>query len=153
MADAKFMRGNPRFKELADEEIEAVGKGCEERMFKRGENVVSEGQEGERSAFLIKTGSLKVVKMHEGAEILLGFLNAGEFFGEMALLSPGARSVSVVSVNDATLLELKADTFNAWKKDNSALAFKLMHVFIKALIYRLRVTDRRLFAAEEELAS
>ncbi len=153
MADAKFLRGNPRFKDMSDEEIDALGSGCEERLFKRGEAVVKEGQEGEQSAFLVKNGSLKVVKDHEGNEILLGFLNPCDFFGEMALLSPGARSVSVVAVNDATMLELKADTFSGWKKSQAPLAFKLMHVFIKALIYRLRVTDRRLFSAEEEMVS
>lgn len=39
------------------------------------------------------------------------YLEAGEFFGEMAVLSGGQRNASVVALTDCHLLGLKADDF------------------------------------------
>jgi voltage-gated potassium channel len=56
------------------------------------------------------------------------YLEAGEFFGEMAVLSGGKRSASVVAVTDCNLLELKVDDFKKLMAAHPAIAQSLHEV-------------------------
>ena len=44
------------------------------------------------SAFVIKSGTVEIYKIDDGAEIVLAVLGPGEMFGEMALFNNGRRS-------------------------------------------------------------
>src|SRR5581483_3084405 len=60
-----------------------------------------------RSFFVLNQGDLKVVRSpaEGGTPIDLGRLHAGDFFGEMALVSDNRRSASVVAVTEGDALE------------------------------------------------
>src|SRR5690606_37194428 len=79
------------------------------RSVAAGEHVVREGEPGE-AAFIIEHGRLEVYR-GEGAERrVLRVMGAGEVFGEMAILAPGARTASVVSLEASTLRVVTAET-------------------------------------------
>ena len=56
------------------------------------------------------------------------FLEAGEFFGEMAVLSGGQRSAPVVALTDCNFLELKADDFKKLLASHPAIKQSLRDV-------------------------
>lgn len=66
-----------------------------------GEIIFSEGDIGD-SLYIIVTGK---VKAHNG-DITLNYLEAGQLFGEMALLDAEARSASITAVEPSLLLKL-----------------------------------------------
>ncbi|MDQ6964978.1 MAG: cyclic nucleotide-binding domain-containing protein, partial [Mariprofundales bacterium] len=84
------------------------------RAFADGERVVTLGDAGD-SCFLIRSGRVAVSTedfRHAGKMIDLGYLNEGDFFGEVSLLSDKRRTATVVAVGDVELMELKRSDFN-----------------------------------------
>ena len=76
------------------------------RFLQAGQVVVKEGDPG-RSMFVVLEGRVAVARQAEGQQpVVVGELGAGEFFGELALLTGAPRTASVVAVEDAVVLEL-----------------------------------------------
>ena len=65
-----------------------------EKTLEAGETLFREGDEGDQM-YLIKSGKIRIVKeMSKGEEKTLAVLEAGAFFGEMAVLDKRPRSAS-----------------------------------------------------------
>jgi cAMP-dependent protein kinase regulator len=71
--------------------------------------------EGERSdgLFVLVRGRVRVEKSKGDAVVIITELRAGEFFGELALLSDRPRSASVVATEPCELLEISKADFEA----------------------------------------
>ena len=79
----------------------------EGREWKPGEVVTEEGDEG-GSMFFINSGNLVVKKKnHDGDNVKIAEMNAGDFFGEIAMLKGNLRSSTVVIEKQSYLYELK----------------------------------------------
>ena len=63
------------------------------RQYRAGEVIFHENDEGD-VAYIIDQGRVEVTKKLEGKEIHLSTLNAGEIFGEMALIDSSLRMAS-----------------------------------------------------------
>ena len=76
------------------------------RYLQAGQVVVREGDPG-NSMFVVLEGRVAVLRGNDGvANTEVGRLGAGEFFGELALLTGTKRTATVVTVEDVVLLEL-----------------------------------------------
>ncbi|MCY1035412.1 cyclic nucleotide-binding domain-containing protein [Corallococcus sp. BB11-1] len=76
------------------------------RYLQAGQVVVREGDPG-HSMFVVLEGRVAVLRGNDGAaNTEVGRLGAGEFFGELALLTGTKRTATVVTVEDVVLLEL-----------------------------------------------
>ncbi len=75
----------------------------ERRFFIKGAMVFEEGEVGS-SAFLIQSGRVSVFTEKDGARVDLATLEAGQIFGEMALLLDGKRLASVEALTDCSLI-------------------------------------------------
>jgi len=64
------------------------------KTFAPGETIVREGEHGD-CAYFIQSGEVQVVRRIDGAERPVGNLGAGQYFGEMALLSNSPRNATV----------------------------------------------------------
>jgi CPA1 family monovalent cation:H+ antiporter len=102
----------PFFRSLPSEEFDQVLERLRARTFLADEVIVREGDLGQ-SMFLIGRGVVRVSIGGGGIEsIPLATLLAGEFFGEMAVLSGNPRNATVTAVTHCTLYELtRADLF------------------------------------------
>lgn len=78
-------------------------------MFAKDELVVREGEPGD-CAYIIETGSLEVSRGEDGRRRSLRIMGPGEVFGEMAVLSPGPRTATVVALEDSVLRRLTQET-------------------------------------------
>lgn len=75
-----------------------------EREYKEGDIIVKEGDMGSE-LFLIKKGSVSVLKKSDNQDIVLSVLDQGEFFGEMAIFEKMPRSATV-KANERTLVQV-----------------------------------------------
>ena len=74
--------------------------------------VVSEGDPGE-SLFLIAKGSVRILVVGgHGRALEIRRLDAGDFFGEVAMLSGRPRTATVVATTDCELLEIDHDALD-----------------------------------------
>lgn len=70
------------------------------------EHIIVEGERGQ-DMFVVATGELRVLKSVAGGDEELATLQAGDSFGEIALLDSGPRSASVVAITASTLLRFE----------------------------------------------
>lgn len=66
-----------------------------------------------RELYIVKSGTVKVVRSVCGAEIELARFGAGAVLGEMALIDGKPRSASAVALRDSTVVIVDADTILA----------------------------------------
>jgi CRP-like cAMP-binding protein len=101
------LRRNVLFQELTDEQLLKVFSfTCEER-FEPGSFIIHQGELG-AELFIIQTGSVEVIKNGRlgGKQHQLATLQAGDSFGELALIDSGFRSASVRALQPTTVLVL-----------------------------------------------
>jgi len=102
-------------------------------------DIVSEGEFGDE-LFLVVDGHAAVTR----GGVDLGVLNAGDFFGEMAMLGTGVRASTVRSIVAMTLLGLRAEHFDDVLASDPMIARRVLSVVVR----RLERTDRRLAEVE-----
>ena len=96
-----MLRHVPLFAALAPTEIEQLADAAVIQEYAAGEEIVSTGQI-EDALFIINTGHAEV-RVHN-APAPLARLGAGDFFGEMALLTGEPRAADVAAVEDCEVL-------------------------------------------------
>jgi CRP-like cAMP-binding protein len=102
------------------------------RRFDAGTILFEEGQPGEEM-YVIQSGRVRLSRRVRGEPQLLAVLPPGEFFGELAIINGRARSATAEVMEDAQLLVLDADMFEALVRGNAEIALRL----IKRLAARL----------------
>lgn len=107
--------------------------------FGAGVTIIREGEPG-ATAYLINSGSVKVLIATGSGEKRVATLKAGEVFGEMSLLEPGPRSATITAVTDVECVQTDYDEFLALLQDQPKQAI----VFMQALVRRLRQSNEML---------
>lgn len=94
------------------------------RSYPARSTIIQGGAEPD-SLYYILAGSVSVtIEDTEGHELILAYLNAGEFFGEMGLFDDeAARSAWVTARTDCTLAETRYDEFKAMSRHTPAVLF------------------------------
>ena len=97
------------------------------------------------SFYVLETGKVMILKNWEGQEYRLRYLEAGDCFGEMALIDMMSRSASVRAVEDCHAIELSLDNlYQLYEYDSEQ--FLVLHMNLaREVSRRLRLADRRLF--------
>jgi CRP/FNR family transcriptional regulator/CRP/FNR family cyclic AMP-dependent transcriptional regulator len=131
------LRAIPLFSNVSDDDLEQVASHLIERRFPRNTTIVEEGLAGDYM-YVIREGRVKVTKLSEdGREKILEFLDAGSFFGEMALLDRAPRIASVKTLKPVKLLALSRSDFLKLLRKSPDLALSV----IQELCKRLRTVD------------
>jgi CRP-like cAMP-binding protein len=99
--DAAPLDTIPLFAGLTIDQRESVASACDQLEVEEGTVLVREGDFG-HAVFAIQSGTADVV--HEGA--VINTLGPGDFFGEIAVMSGGRRSASVVATTRLTLVTI-----------------------------------------------
>jgi serine/threonine protein kinase len=101
-------------REMKDELIRFIRGGAEfpKTTFPKGSYIVREGDKGD-SAYIIVSGKCDVLKIIDGAVSVMQRLTPGDVFGEMAVLTEGARTATVLAVEDTTVLVVTRKVFEA----------------------------------------
>jgi CRP/FNR family transcriptional regulator, cyclic AMP receptor protein len=107
------------------------------RTYGKEEIVFEEGDQGQEM-YVIASGAVKVTTAKQGQETLLARMEAGEFFGEMALVDAAPRSGTARADEEGTrLIELDLDRFLYLVQQQPVFALAIMHT----LCQRIRRRD------------
>ncbi|GAA5784822.1 catabolite gene activator protein [Chitiniphilus shinanonensis] len=140
MNKARLLSGSTLFCELSEQELEELAQHAELREVRAKQTVVQQGTAGEEM-YAVLHGRLKVSRNTEdGREATLCILEAGEVFGEIAMLDGGMRSASVEALEACELLVLRRDAVMGYLESHP----KVMRQLIAALCERLRAADNLL---------
>ena len=108
---AELLRKVPFFKDTPDSEFAKVADVLVERSFPAGDTIVAQGARG-ASLYLIARGVVRVSSRGtDGFDHDLATLVAGDFFGEMAVLTAEPRSATCRAVTPCALYELRRADF------------------------------------------
>ena len=100
----------PFFARLSPEERASIAERFRPRRFGRGARIIEEGSPG-GGLFLILVGEVQVVRGPADAEVLLGSLGEGSYFGEMSLLRGGTASATVRASRMTEVVQLPPRDF------------------------------------------
>jgi putative ABC transport system ATP-binding protein len=120
----EFLKGVDAFKNLTPTELTYVAEHMTKRHFMPGDTVISEGEVG-HELFLISEGEVKVDR--EGHEVAR--LAAGDFFGELALLSGAPRNATVVATHPLETYVLGEGDFKAAIEASAGFREQLRRVY------------------------
>lgn len=124
----------PLFSDLTDRELNLLVALGSRRKYPSKNIIFQEGDPGD-FLLVILLGKVKVMISGKGGEeFILTMLEAGSFFGEMALLEGGYRSATVVTVEPSEFLRIEKKDFSELLRKQPRLALKIL----KSLSQRLR---------------
>ncbi len=83
--------------------------------------------------YVLQSGRVRIFTEAAGETKTLAFLEAGDFFGEMAILNNKPRTASAEVVENATMLEIDGEMLEQMVRGNSEISLRL----IKKLAHRL----------------
>ncbi len=127
------------FRYLNYRELVAVSGIADYRSVPSGQVLFREGDEGDE-IFLLLSGRVSIIKN----KTVIVTLEAGDHFGEMALLDQPRRSAHAVVEREAAFLVIRRSDFYALMKRNSVLAVKLLWNILLTLSANLRSTSEQL---------
>src|SRR5215203_6705702 len=137
---ADFLATVPLFSGLQREEIQKFADLTRERSYPKGSVILFQDDPGD-SLFVLRTGRVKVVLIGEdGREVILGVLEPGSHFGELALIDDQPRSAHVIAMEDSQLLILRREDFRRRVEANPSVAWSLL----TELSRRLRRADEKI---------
>ncbi|MES2177277.1 MAG: Crp/Fnr family transcriptional regulator [Gemmatimonadota bacterium] len=139
-ATADFLATVPLFRGLERDELAKFGELVRERSYPKGSVILFQDDPGD-SLYILRTGRVKVVLIGEdGREVILGVLEPGSHFGELALIDDQPRSAHVIAMEDAQLLILRREDFRRRVDANPTVAWALLC----ELSHRLRRADEKI---------
>jgi len=107
-----------------------------------GQVIVRQDELGDCMYILVE-GTASVTHHKDGHHVLLATLQAGDFFGELALVDEGPRSADVQATADCVLLKITQAVICAVAGVYPTAAFKLLIGIGRVLVERLRRSNQR----------
>ena len=112
---------------------------------KKGDIIFIELEPEDDFFYIIEQGSIKITKLLEGREIILGILTKGEIFGEMAILNKTVRNATAIAFEDSLLVRYTSSTL--LEDSDSEILTKMFTVISRRLwfayhrVFMLKVSD------------
>jgi putative ABC transport system ATP-binding protein len=106
----RFMRNVPVLAELSAERMTEVAYNVALEKYPAGAVVFRQGEPGDK-VYIIRSGSVDVVREEAAGPRTIATLDKGKIFGEMALLNDEPRNASVVAAEDLEVYSLDREHF------------------------------------------
>jgi len=118
---------------LPEAELDAlIAQGVQVKSFGGGEVLFEEGDPAE-GLYLIRRGSVTISRVIAGREVVLSYLSAGNYVGEMALLSDSPRTATVKAAVTTEVLILDSEVFKRVLKRNPRFREEVEQRFLDRL--------------------
>jgi CRP/FNR family transcriptional regulator, cyclic AMP receptor protein len=135
----RLFEGHALFGKLPTGDLDALLSRARVEHYTAGSEIFAKGSPG-RSMLAIISGSVRISTPAPGGhDIVLAILNAGEVFGEIALIDGQDRTADATAITDSALLVLDHRDFVPFLERRADLCI----LFLKLLCQRLRQTDRQ----------
>jgi CRP-like cAMP-binding protein len=120
-ASTDVLKTVPLFAGLDDRELQEIAGQMRERRFAAGDTVTQEGAGG-AGFFVVESGEADVTVAGEPR----GSIGAGDYFGEIALLTGSDRTATIKARTDMVCWGMTPWDFRPLVESNSAIAWKLL---------------------------
>jgi CRP-like cAMP-binding protein len=134
---AHVLRQVPLFRDIPARDLDALWRHLEDERVPAGTVICKQGDPGDRF-YIIQTGTVEV-RVGAAQLTIVSRLKAGDYFGEMALLTGASRSADVVAVEDTTLWSLDRATFDSILAESVPLLRALCATLAKRLASTLQL--------------
>ncbi|WP_028621484.1 cAMP-activated global transcriptional regulator CRP [Pseudomonas sp. Ant30-3] len=116
---------------------------CQRRRYAAKSNIISEGDRSETLFFIIKGSVTILIEDDDGREMVIAYLNSGDFFGELGLFEQAGheqqRSAGVRAKIESEVAEISYTKF----RELSLLDPEILYVLSGQIAQRLRNTTRK----------
>jgi nucleotide-binding universal stress UspA family protein len=121
------------FAALSQDDLEHLAETARIRTYHRGEVIVREGETA-TGCFIIASGRVEVLKGSDRPQpIILGALEAGEFFGEMAVIDDHPRSATVRAIEETECVAIRRADFLEVLRRRPQIAVQMLPVLVRRL--------------------
>jgi CRP-like cAMP-binding protein len=140
----EILRFIPLFRELAPKELKILERVVHIRTYKPGEPVFLETEPG-AGMYVIRSGRIDIVANYEAEHpLILSEMEAGDFFGEMALLGDTSRSATAVARDRSELIGFFHSDLVEIINVHPEMGAKINMGLARTLAERLRYTTMQL---------
>jgi len=136
----QFLKTVPFFDQLSNRQLKSVSDIMFERTYDIDESIFEEGQPG-AALFLILDGKIAIEICRETGTTPLAVLDAGAFFGEMALLDETPRSATARALERTRTLALYRNDLNGLVHRDAKTACQIYRSLAGMIGDRLRLTN------------
>lgn len=109
---------------------QAAKRFIDRKVFYADDQIFKEGEPGDR-AYIIERGMVEIFKNIDGKEVVLGTINKGGIFGEMALIDNSPRMAAARAVQQTTLVIVSRDVFEMKIAKADPFVRGLINIFVK----------------------
>jgi CRP-like cAMP-binding protein len=139
MEKPDLIRQVPLFRDLDDTDILKLAEIATIESLMVGGRVFAEGSSGD-SLFIIKYGTVRILKRGKEDDEEVARMSAGQHFGEMALIDNETRSATVYAIEHTELVRIGRDELEELLAQDDALGQRIYRAFSRYLCRRLRQT-------------
>jgi CRP-like cAMP-binding protein len=123
---AAFLAKVPLFKELNGRQLESLAQTMVSHDYQTGQDIVTQGESGV-GLFVIASGEAEVIHVRtDGTRAVVNVLGETDYFGELALLTEGPRTASVIATQPTQCLVLTRWNFLAALKGDAEMAVSIL---------------------------
>ena len=120
----------PIFSPLSADEVERLAEHSQRRVYAPGEAIVKIGQE-DNSMFVIRRGSVDVRAGKGNDQRTINTLDAGDYFGEMSLLTGEPRTATVIAKEETIVVQITKAALKPILESNPELVDSIVAMVAK----------------------
>ncbi len=109
---------------MPESDLEYLVQNAKLKQYAVGDVLFSEGDQAD-GLYLIRRGSVTASRMLEGREVVLGYVPAGQYVGEMAIVTNSTRTATVRAASPTEALLLDAGRVSAVIQRNASVRARL----------------------------
>lgn len=118
----------PLFSALDDRALKQLAKMLREHVFDRGSEIAVEGsRSGSGMFFIIDSGTATVSRNGQ----TLSTLGPGDWFGELALITRGPRTATVIADEELRCRSLASFEFRPFVQEHGDVAWRMLEVLVE----------------------
>lgn len=135
---SEALRRTAIFEDLRDEECDILLSRMERVKAAKGKTIFREGAEGEQ-LYVILRGNVSIsTQLADGTELFLATVDAGSFFGDMAIIENAPRSATCRAAQACDLLSLHRSDFYDIIHSYPEMALKILYRMLLIMSQRFR---------------
>ena len=143
MLNQEFLKQTVLFRDLTEDELLEILLIGHVKKVEPDAILFKEGDPGDK-LYLIIEGSVRISKMHNGAEEALAVLEEKSFFGEMSLFDTSqTRSAYAIANGDCSVFAISVRDLTGLFERNKSIGYKFLWAFCMTLTHRLRTTNEK----------
>ena len=134
------LRGIPIFRGLSDSEILEQATCMSEMQVKRGQVLFQIGQDSDAAYFNVKGELSAFLQTNQQVQEILK-IGHGSVFGELCLVKPGKRALTIRANTDCSLLRIDRVRFQRLRSERASSAYRVIRNICVTACDRLRSTN------------